>query len=216
MKFTFCIYILFSFVVTSCKSQTPLPDVYLGFKLGSTQNQMMQRRDELVKLGLIQIKDNLFVHTSTAKSSSSKTIYYSTPIFNISPGDTQCSRITIVYFDDMKHTADIANSLGELGNTLQFSITEKSLGELKPGDYVKRDILEGLASKYGKFESSDSSYDAVGIYQERYVWATSNGLFINLTFGYWKSQMIEASALRLDFTFNTEMKKRVIKEVSTY
>ncbi len=216
MKISKCVYILFVFIVTSCKSQTPLPDVYLGFKLGSSQSQMIQRRDELVKSGLIQIKENLFVHTSTAKDNSTTKRYFSTPVFSVSPGDTQCSKITIVYFDEMKYTADIAQKISEVGNSLQFYITEKVQGERMPGNIIKNDVISELVKKYGKIESSDSSYDATGIYQERYVWATPNGLDINLNFGYWKSQMIEAGALRLDFTFNTETRKRLIKKVTPY
>lgn len=216
MKYCISIYIFLVFLATSCKSQTPLPDVYLGFKLGSSERQMIQRRDELVKSGIIQIKENLFVHTSNAKGNTSNKSYYSTPVFNVSPGDTQCSKITIIYFDDMKFTADIAQKIGEVGNTLQFFISEKANGEPMPGNFIKGDVISELVKKYGKFESSDSSYDMAGIYQERYFWSASSGLNITLTFGFWKSQMIEAGGLRLDFTFNDEMRKRLIRKISTY
>ena len=210
------IYILIIVSINSCKSQPPNPEVFLGFKMGSSQNQIAKQRDELMKMNLIRIKDNLFIHTNTLQTGFSNKIYYSTPIFNISPGDTLCSKITVLYFDDVNYTSNIANQLSSNSNSLQFNLTSKTDGEVKIGDYTKKDVLSELQKKYGSFTSSDTTYDAVGVYQEGYVWNNGNGLIINLNYGIWKSEMIEAAGLRLEFAFTEEMKNRIFKKVSTY
>lgn len=202
--------------IISCKSQSQHPEVFLGFTMGSSQNQIATRRDELLKMNLIRLKDNLFVHTNTTNGGLANKTYYSTPIFNISPGDTLCSEITVEYFDDLNYTSNIASKMKEGTDRFSFNIITKANGELRIGDYVKKDVLNELENKYGKFTASDTTYDAVGVYKEGYVWNIGNGLIINLNYGIWKSEMIEAAGLRLEFGYTDDMRKKVIKKVSTY
>lgn len=213
-NFTISILILLS--ITSCKSQSQHPEVFLGFKMGSSQNQIAAKRDELIKMNLIKIKDGLWVHTNKVKEGRGDKTYYSTPIFNISPGDTLISKIEILYFDDLNYTSNIASKINESDNYLSFNITNKADGEIKIGEYAKKDVLTELQGKYGKFTASDTSYNAVGMYQEGYVWNNGNGLIINLNYGIWKSEMIEAAGMRLEFAYTDDMRKKVLKKISTY
>jgi hypothetical protein len=203
-------------LIPSCKSQSNHPEVFLGFRMGSSQNQIATRRDELLKMNLIRLKDNLFIHTNTTNSGLANKTYYSTPIFNISPGDTLCSEITVEYFDDLNYTSNIVANMKEGTDRFAFNLTTKADGELKIGDYVKKDVLNELENKYGKYIASDTAYDAVGVYKEGYVWKMEKDIIVNLNYGIWKSEMIEAAGLRLEFTYTDEMRSKLFKKTSTY
>jgi hypothetical protein len=212
-KFSATVLLLLAFI--TAKTQISNPEVFLGYKLGTSKSQVDKQSDKLKKLNLLKTKEGLLIHEITLDWLLSKNKYYATPVFEFASGDSLNSKITIIYFDSLNYVKTVADNIKNGLNTFSMDILKEIDGEGEIGNYIMQDVRNELEKKYGKW-SADNKTTNMGVIQEGYVWNTGNGLIINLNYGLWECDMIKAAGLRLEFKYTDEMRNKILNKISTY
>ncbi len=175
------LFLVFTLLSCGQDKKPPKRPAFLFFKLGSNSDEILKELRSLEATGGLKREGSDYYWTSQIDDQT----YYYSPIFTFTPGDSLCSEMKLLYFDQMESWRNdlFATKRNEVAmNLICYDVTRVKSGRLR------NHIVNNLISEQGPFSSRDT-VDFSDNLVELTTWKDKNGVDIKVSYRFSKDQM---------------------------
>lgn len=180
-KFIISLFIIGSFISCSQDKKTQLRPAYLFFKLGSTPGEVLKELRSLESTGGLIKKGDDYYWTSKLDGQ----VYHYAPVFTFTPGDSLCSEMKLLYFDQVETMQ--SDLFAVKRNEAPMNLMCYDLTRVKSGRLRNR-IVDNIISEQGPYTSRDTLNFSENL-QELTTWKDKDGVDIIVRYRFAKDQL---------------------------
>lgn len=178
---------------------------YSLFKLGSGKTETLQQLRSYISLGGLKQLDDENCYWSGILDSYN---YYYAPIFTFPPGDTICSEMQLLFFDDLHDAESYINNFttGIIPMNLMMNDANRVLSKS-----LNDKIIKEITEDHGKYDNQDTinlnDLDLI-----RTSWRNKNGVDILVDYRYNKnmqSRFSGNSSLLVTYKYTNDLMKQI-------
>lgn len=184
------------------------------FQLGSGRTEILKGIRGLIELGgLKRLGQKEYYWSSDIDHRN----YHYAPLFFFQPGDTVCSEMRLVFFDDL----DVAEIDIETARRDEVSMNLMTYDPQRISSQDLRDhTIRELESRYGPYTGVDTiSFEETEL--EKVTWNDKKGVDITVRYRYTKNKWQPSpfsgnSSLIVSYAYTNEMKQKLFKPTENF
>lgn len=180
-KFIISLFIIGSFISCSQDKKPQLRPAYLFFKLGSTPGEVLKEIRSLESTGGLTRREDDYYWTSELDGQ----VYHYAPVFTFTPGDSLCSEMKLLYFDQVETMQ--SDLFAVKRNEVPMNLMCYDLTRVKSGR-LRNKIVDNITSEQGPYTSRDT-LDFSENLLELTTWKDRDGVDIIVSYRFAKDQL---------------------------
>lgn len=207
-KFIISLFIIGSFISCNQDNKPPKRNAFLFFKLGSNSEEIKKELKSLVVTGGLKIEQENYYWSNEIDDE----VYYYTPIFLFPPGDSLCTEMKLLFFDQIERMP--SDLTATKNNEIAMNLMYWDIGRVK--SWKLRDkIVENISAEHGPFTKRDT-VRFTDNQVELTSWKDKNGVDITVRFRFNPDQLKNSpfagnSSLTVTYSFTKEIMDKNFK-----